>query len=44
MRSLQKPLTFAPDQTWVEMTRIYALSEQSFAGDEARKSTQGSPA
>lgn len=28
MASFQKPLPFAPDQTWVEMERIYALSEQ----------------
>lgn len=28
MRSFQKPLPFAPEQTWVEMERIYALSEQ----------------
>ncbi|WP_454716624.1 L-rhamnose mutarotase [Caulobacter segnis] len=28
MRTFQKPLPFAPDQTWVEMERIYALSEQ----------------
>ena len=28
MRTFQKPLPFAPDQTWTEMRRIYALSEQ----------------
>ena len=28
MRTFQKPLPFAPDQTWTGMTRIYALSEQ----------------
>ena len=28
MRKFQKPLPFAPDQTWVEMERIYALAEQ----------------
>lgn len=28
MASFQKPLPFAPDQTWVEMERIYALAEQ----------------
>ena len=28
MASFQKPLPCAPDQTWVEMERIYALSEQ----------------
>lgn len=28
MRTFQKPLPFAPDRTWVEMDRIYALSEQ----------------
>lgn len=28
MRTFQKPLPFAPDQTWVEMERIYALAEQ----------------
>ena len=28
MRTFQRPLPFAPDQTWVEMERIYALSEQ----------------
>jgi len=28
MRTFQKPLPCAPDQTWTEMTRIYALSEQ----------------
>ena len=28
MRTFQKPLPFAPGQTWVEMERIYALSEQ----------------
>lgn len=44
MRNFQKPLPFAADQTWVEMTRIYALSEQPFTGDEATKPAQGSPA
>ncbi|CAN5431118.1 L-fucose mutarotase [soil metagenome] len=29
MRSFQKSLPFAPAQTWVEMERIYALSEQT---------------
>ena len=28
MRTFQRSLTSAPDQTWVEMQRIYALSEQ----------------
>jgi L-rhamnose mutarotase len=28
MRTFQKPLPFAPGQTWVEMERIYALEEQ----------------
>ena len=28
MRTFQKSLPFAPDRTWVEMERIYALSEQ----------------
>jgi L-rhamnose mutarotase len=28
MRTFQKPLPFAPDRTWTEMVRIYALSEQ----------------
>ena len=28
MRTFQKPLPFAPDQTWTELRRIYALSEQ----------------
>jgi len=28
MRTFQKPLPFAPERTWVEMERIYALSEQ----------------
>jgi L-rhamnose mutarotase len=28
MASFQKSLPFAPEQTWVEMERIYALSEQ----------------
>jgi L-rhamnose mutarotase len=28
MRTFQKPLPFAPDQTWLGMARIYALSEQ----------------
>ena len=28
MRTFQKPLPFAPDRTWVEMERIYALDEQ----------------
>lgn len=28
MRTFQQPLPFAPDTTWVEMERIYALSEQ----------------
>lgn len=44
MRTFQKPLPFAPDQTWVEMTRIYALSEQPFLGHDTMKSVQGSPA
>jgi L-rhamnose mutarotase len=35
MRSFQKPLPFAPDQTWVEMTCIYALSEQPSSGNPA---------
>ena len=42
MRSFQKPLLFAPDQTWVEMTRIYALSEQPLDTD-TKTSPQGSP-
>jgi len=28
MRGFQKSLPFAPDRTWVEMTRIYSLAEQ----------------
>jgi L-rhamnose mutarotase len=28
MRTFQKSLPFAPNQTWVEMERIYALSKQ----------------
>ncbi|WP_447910215.1 L-rhamnose mutarotase [Brevundimonas bullata] len=44
MRSFQKPLPFAPHQTWVEMTRIYALSEQPGTGDDTIKPAQGSPA
>lgn len=28
MRTFQKSLPFAPGQTWVEMEKIYALSEQ----------------
>ena len=44
MRSFQKPLPFAPDHTWVEMARIYALSEQPFAGDDTITPAQGSPA
>ncbi len=28
MRTFQRPLPFAPDQTWVEMERVYSLSEQ----------------
>lgn len=28
MRRFQRPLPFAPDTTWVEMARIYALDEQ----------------
>jgi L-rhamnose mutarotase len=28
MRTFQKSLPFAPGETWVEMERIYALSEQ----------------
>jgi L-rhamnose mutarotase len=28
MRTFQKPLPFAPDRTWVEMERIYALAQQ----------------
>jgi len=28
MRTFQKSLPFAPGQTWVEMERIYALSQQ----------------
>ncbi|MND76583.1 L-fucose mutarotase [compost metagenome] len=44
MRSFQKPLPFAPDQTWVEMTRIYALSEQPLMGHDTTKPVQGSPA
>jgi L-rhamnose mutarotase len=28
MASFQKPLPFAPGQTWVEMERIYSLAEQ----------------
>jgi len=34
MRTFQKPLPFAPDQTWVEMQRIYALSEQPKTSDQ----------
>lgn len=44
MRTFQKPLPFAPDQTWVEMTRIYALSEQPRTGNDVRQTSQGSPA
>ena len=29
MASFQKSLPFAPGQTWVEMERVYALSEQA---------------
>lgn len=43
MRTFQKPLPFAPDQTWVEMTRIYALSEQPLTGDDDTQPAQGSP-
>lgn len=42
MRRFQKPLPFAPDQTWVKMTRIYALSEQPLDTD-TKTSPQGSP-
>lgn len=28
MASFQKPLRFAPDQTWLELERIYSLDEQ----------------
>lgn len=35
MRTFQKPLPFAPDRTWVEMEKIYALSEQSLSDDKA---------
>ena len=28
MREFQRPLPFAPDRTWVEMERIYALGDQ----------------
>ena len=28
MRTFQKPLPFAPGQTWTEMERIYSLAEQ----------------
>jgi len=31
MATFQKPLPFAPGRTWVEMERIYALSEQPFS-------------
>ena len=33
MRTFQKPLPFAPDRTWLEMERIYALSEQPTHAD-----------
>lgn len=33
MRTFQKPLPFAPDRTWMEMERIYALSEQPTHAD-----------
>jgi len=35
MRTFQKPLPFAPDRTWVEMEKIYALSEQPLSDDKA---------
>jgi L-rhamnose mutarotase len=44
MRTFQKPLPFAPDETWVEMARIYALSEQPSMADDITQSSQGSPA
>ncbi len=28
MRTIQKPLPFAPETTWVEMERIYSMVEQ----------------
>lgn len=34
MRTFQKSLPFAPEHTWVEMARIYALSEQPFPKTE----------
>jgi L-rhamnose mutarotase len=40
MRTFQKPLPFAPDQTWVEMERIYALSEQPVSDSEASPTGQ----
>lgn len=30
MRTFQRPLPFAPDETWVEMERIYSLAAQPF--------------
>lgn len=42
MRTFQKPLPFAPDQTWVEMARIYALSEQPLMAHDTTKPVQGS--
>jgi L-rhamnose mutarotase len=34
MRTFQRPLPFAPEQTWVEMEKIYALSEQPDPEDD----------
>ena len=34
MRTFQKPLPFAPERTWVELERIYALSEQPASESE----------
>ena len=45
MRTFQKPLPFAPDRTWVEMERIYALSEQSGSdGETSPADRDGAPA
>jgi len=41
MRTFQKPLPFAPDRTWVEMERIYVLSEQPDSDGETSPTGQG---
>lgn len=40
MRTFQRPLPFAPDRTWVEMERIYLLSEQPTSDDQASSTGQ----